>query len=844
MFRLLQISTAVPTLERNIMAENQRPYNTPYTGTHLNRVAFPMGGMGAGMICLEGTGAFSHVSIRGHMDFYNEPEIYAAVHIKGLPNASKVLEGPVPEWKYFGPTGTGNGGRNTVYGLPRFSGATFQTCFPFATVDLHDDDIPLKTKITGWSPFVPGDANASSLPVAGVEYQFENATNEVVDGVYSFHATNFMSTATEGHAVRATRNGFVLWQSGSGEKPWDQGAFSAVIDEPDICVDCSWFRGGWFDSRTMVWNHISSGAALDQPATTEGAPSPGGSLYLPFHLEPNETRTVTLRLAWHVPITDIRIGTDPQYADEPACCDDTGGCCPDPVDESPPATHQPWYAAAFADIEAVGNQWYKQYTDLRERSEAFAESFYDTTLPAEVVEAIAANLTILKSPTVQRQTDGRFWAWEGCVDSAGCCAGTCTHVWNYAQALPHLFPDMARSLRDTEFREDQNEQGHQTFRSMLPVRPNSHEFHAAADGQLGGIMKVYRDWRISGDTAWMKALWPQVRSSMDYCIGVWDPDHVGALIEPHHNTYDIEFWGPDGMCTSFYLGALKAAILMAQALGDDAGTYEEILAKGCAYMESELWDGEYFVQKIEWRDLHAANPAESPSLRTGYSSEALELLEQEGPKYQYGSGCLSDGILGAWIARVCGIGTFLDAEKESSHLLAIHRHNLKEDLSDHANPQRPTYALGKEAGLLLCSWPKGGQLSLPFVYSDEVWTGIEYQVASHLMLMGRVDEGLDIVRACRDRYDGRIRNPFNEYECGHWYARAMSSYGLLQGLTGIRYDAVDKTLYIHPNIIGDFRSFLSTETGFGTVGVKNGEPFVEVKAGALPYERIDYVVCS
>ena len=169
-----------------------------------------------------------------------------------------------------------------------------------------------------------------------------------------------------------------------------------------------------------------------------------------------------------------------------------------------------------------------------------------------------------------------------------------------------------------------------------------------------------------------------------------------------------------------------------------------------------------------------------------------------------------------------------------------HKYNLCPDLSEHANPQRPTYALGKEGGLLLCTWPKGGELSLPFVYSDEVWTGIEYQVASHLMLMGHVEKGLEIVRTVRNRYDGRVRNPFNEYECGHWYARAMASYGLLQGLTGIRYDAVEKKLFIKPSILGDFRSFFCTATGYGTVGVRDGQPFVEVKQGIIPYERVVY----
>jgi Glycosyl-hydrolase family 116, catalytic region len=148
------------------------------------------------------------------------------------------------------------------------------------------------------------------------------------------------------------------------------------------------------------------------------------------------------------------------------------------------------------------------------------------------------------------------------------------------------------------------------------------------------------------------------------------------------------------------------------------------------------------------------------------------------------------------------------------------------------------------SGLLLCSWPKGGALSLPFIYSNEVWTGIEYQVASHLMLMGHIAEGLEIVRTCRDRYDGRVRNPFDEYECGHWYARALSSYALLQGVSGARYDAVDEVLHLQPAIQGDFRSFIATATGYGTVGVKAAQPFLEVVSGKIPVKKIHYAAAT
>ena len=827
------------------MMTEARPYNGPYTGEYLDHVAFPLGGIGAGMVCLEGTGTLSHVSLRGQPNVFNEPLMFSALCIKGETNVPRILEGPVPSWKVFFPwgnlfSGAGSGGRDKHYGLPHCAEAEFQTEFPFGIVRLKDPKVALAMKITGWSPFIPGDADDSSLPVAALEYTFRNPTDKPIEAVYSFHSKNIMSMqawnvtpVASDSAVLATENGFVLWQPGEHGNPSKRGAFSAVVDDPGAKINCSWFRGGWFDALTLVWKSIKKGSTPESGPVTDGDPSPGGSLYVPFRLEPGEEKTITLRLAWHVPETDIRVG--PDLSD--GCCAG-GGCCGDSGAEA--STHIPWYATKFEDIDAVSAYWRDNYGSLRERSAAFSECFYDTTLPPEVVEAIAANLTIIKSPTVLRQADGRLWCWEGCHDEAGCCHGSCTHVWNYAQALPHLFPDLERSLRQTEFADNQDSQGHQTFRASLPIRPTDHVFHAAADGQLGGIMKVHREWRISGDTNWLRSLWPQVKQSLDYCIETWDPRHTGVLEEPHHNTYDIEFWGPDGMCTSFYLGALKAAIAMAEGLGDDVPLYGELLSRGAVFMETELWDGEYFIQKITWTGLSAGDPTQQQSWTVSYSPEGEELLRQEGPKYQYGSGCISDGVLGAWIAACGGVADFLSREKVGSHLLAVHKYNLKETLAEHANPQRPTYALGNEGGLLLCTWPKGGQLSLPFVYSDEVWTGIEYQVASHLMMLGHVPEGLEIVRVLRDRYDGRVRNPFNEYECGHWYARAMASYGLIQGMAGTRYDAVEKTLYIAPSIGGDFRAFLCTASGYGTVGVRDGEPFVKVKQGTIPYERIVY----
>jgi len=820
-----------------------RPYNGAYKGEYLNRVAFPIGGLGAGMFCLEGTGAVSHMSINNRPEVFFEPNMFAALCVKGPRPVARVLEGPVPEWKIFGQRGTGNGAGGTSYGLPRFEESSFLARFPFGIIELVDREMPLKVELTGWSPFIPGDEDHSGLPVGALEYRFTNRSAKAQEAVFSYNSKNFVARGERGR-IRKMKNGLILSQEPGKDKPFTKTDFAifTTADQQPV-TDYCWFRGGWFDPVTMIWNTIEAGAVKENEPVEWDAP--GASLFVPFTLAPGAQKTIRVLMAWYVPEADLRI-QDKGPDGKEQCNSDA--CCITPLESGLQSyvkfsgeKYQPWYASRFKDIEAVADYWLQQYDTLRKQSALFKDAFYSSTLPAEVMEAVAANLTILKSPTVLRQYDGRMWAWEGCSDESGCCHGTCTHVWNYAQAVCHLFPKLEIGLRNTEFCENQSALGHQTFRANMPISPVKHDFHAAADGQLGGIMKVHREWRISGNDTWLKKIYPLAKRSLDYCIETWDPTHKGVLEEPHHNTYDIEFWGPDAMCTSFYLGALQAILVMGTYLKEDIAVYKTLLEKGRQFLENQLYNGEFFFQKIQWEGLKAHNPAEAQSFGGTYSREAVEILKKEGPKYQYGKGCLSDGVLGSWIAAVCGLKDPVDPQKITSHLLAVHRYNLKKSLKGHVNPQRPAYALGNEGGLLLCTWPKGGKLSLPFVYSNEVWTGIEYQVAAHLMTMGKVKEGLEIVRACRDRYNGRVRNPFNEYECGHWYARAMSSYGMLQGLTGLRYDAVDKILFVDSKI-GDFTCFIATATGFGTVSYKNRKAQLKTVSGTIDVKEIRYTV--
>ncbi|HMD60312.1 MAG TPA: GH116 family glycosyl-hydrolase, partial [Opitutaceae bacterium] len=362
--------------------------NTAFTGEQLDQIAFPMGGLGAGMMCLEGPGALTNVSIRDRPMLQNQPGLFAAVSIGGPSKVARVVEGPVPRWKLYLRRHAATGSGPLGLGLPRFERAVFRAHFPFARVELADPAVPLAARITAWSPFEPGDADNSSLPVAGLEYTFTNSGEEELDAVFSFNARNFVPAAMNewqsgpepARGSRATPGGFTLyggaWPSAQQEEAW----CAFAVDDPAVKVNLAWFRGDWFDPQTMAWRDVEQGAAYDRPVPAEGRLPTGASLFVPFHVLPGASKTIRLRIAWYAPRSRLR------------------DVAPPPGDAAPPsAYYQPWYAGRFASVDELSAYWRDQYADLRRRSERFSDCFLDSTLPPEAVEAAAANLSILKS---------------------------------------------------------------------------------------------------------------------------------------------------------------------------------------------------------------------------------------------------------------------------------------------------------------------------------------------------------------------------------------------------------------------------------------------------------------
>lgn len=794
-----------------------------FVGEQLNTIAFPLGGIGSGTICLQGRGSLGNIALRHHPNYRNNPCVFSAISVQNEKGwNSKLLETtPASADIFVNPKGGGLGWSEcNTFGLPRFEMGVFSSRFPFAEIHLSDEHYPLAVDLCAWSPFIPGDEDNSSLPVASLEYTFSNPSDKPLKAIYSFAAENFLAVNDDA-SIRRMKDGFILQQP-KADKLSDEAAFAVQTNESAF-IDATWIRGGWsFDILTLVWKRITEGKCLDAEYNDDfPKSSPGATMSVPFELRPGEKKTIIIRLSWYVPHSGLNVGV-PKEARDTADLD-----------------YQPWYVSRYSSINAVISDWRERYNNLFKDTMSFTQAFYNNDTPNELKEAVAATLSVLKSPTVLRQKDGRLWGWEGSEDLVGSCHGSCTHVWNYQQALCNLFPRLERSLRETEFLVSQNEQGHQNFRTALPIQPTTHDFHAAADGQLGGIIKLYREWRISGDLEWMRNLYQKAKESLNYCIRTWDPQHSGVLKKAHHNTYDIEFWGADCLCSGFYLSALKAFCEMSLSLKQDCSFYDNLYKKGRDFYETVLFNGEYFIQKLEY-DRQDLKYTGGFGMQGGISPEVMALLEKEGPRYQFVTGCLSDAVLGIWLGEISGLKDIVDEEKLNLTLRSIFKYNYRPSLKEHSNPQRPGFAVANEGGLLLCTWPHGGKPALPFVYSDEVWTGIEYQVASHLIAKGFVNEGVQIVNTLRNRYNGIVRNPFDEYECGHWYARSMASYGLIQASSGVRYDAVSKTLHVTNRKEG--KSFLSTNSGFATVIVQNGQVSLQAIRGTIDIEEIAWDV--
>jgi uncharacterized protein (DUF608 family) len=784
-------------------------------GSKSRVAAFPLGGIGTGNVSIGARGEFRdwELANRPNKGATLPFSFFALRALRGDDIVVRVLEACLPG-PHDGDQGYDAG---RVAGLPRFADTELTGEYPLVRIDFEDDAVPVEVTLEAFTPFVPLDADASGLPAAVLRYTVTNPGDSPVAvtvagslanpvGVTGYNVFHFPEVAgqpendwVDDGRLRGIRFGTDL--------PTDDlryGSAALLTADDSVSAKPQWLSGFWQDGVQTFWDEFRDTGRLlpeerfsiDEPPYPDWFPKLRvGSVAIDHELQPGESRDFEFLLAWHFPNRPRawkgNINLDNTRAGE---------------------VIRNHYATLHEDAVAVARHLAGNLLALEAATRAFHHALHGGTIPAEAVDAASANLAALRSSTCFRLEGGVFAAWEGSFDHSGSCEGTCTHVWNYAQSAAWLFPELERSARRTEFRHEVREDGRMNFRANSVFGNEPWDFHAAVDGQLGCVIRLYREWLFSGDDDFLRECWPGALRALEYAFDHWDADGDGVLDSEQHNTYDIEFHGENSLANSMFFAALHAAARMAEHLGEPARAerYRAVASAGAATMDELLFNGEYYEQRID--DVDAR-------------------------RYQYGTGCLADQVFGQSLAHLVGLGHVLPPDHARSAVEAVFRHNFRADLSAHESVQR-TYALNGEAGLLLCTWPRGGRPRIPFVYSDEVWTGIEYQVASHLIFEGLVDEGLTIIRATRARHDGRVRNPWNEVECGNHYARSLASWAPLLALSGAQWDAPRHALAFSPAVPGDFVGIFTTGTGWGRVEIDDAGATLSLDGGELVLETL------
>lgn len=803
----LQQSASVAAGVKSSVAPQTIDFPRTFTGEHLKTIAFPLGGVAAGSLSLGGRGQLRDWEIfnrpnKGFAPSYCFPSI--RVQYGNKKPIARVLEGRILP-PYDGQEGLGS---NNVPGLSRLAETEFIGAYPLARLCFHDSQLPVEAELEAFSPFIPHDPEGSGLPVAILRYRVRNPQPMTAEVSIAFSIDNPVKSAqtdranpkadTRANEHRASEalEGISMSNPALASDDPMRGTFvlTALRDSSARITNWrGWPKSRWWNAPMFFWDTFSLNGELADESPDFGTV---GALCVQRSVAPSSTATFTFILAWHFP------NRTPDWC---------GWTAPKGEGKTVIGNH---YCTRFTDAWDAAQYATSHLDQLEARTRAFAQALAESSLPATVKDAASANLSTLASTVCFRTADGEFHGFEGANDHLGCCFGNCTHVWNYETATAYLFPSYARSLRNAAFGYSMDEEGGMRFRQLLP--DGKERFNtAAADGQMGQILHAYIDWKLSGDTQWLKEMWPRVKKAIEFAWikKGWDPGQIGVMTGVQHNTYDIEFFGPNPFCSLYYLGALRASDEMAHAVGDASATslYRPIFEQGSRWVDEHLFQGEFYIQQIRG---YSADEIAS-QLRAGMGG-----ADTKDPQFQVGSGCLADQLIGQYLAAVAGLGPLVSPHNIRTTMESIYRYNYKPTLVDHECVQR-TYALNEEGALMVCDYGKGERPRVPFPYFAEAWTGTEYLVASLLFYVGMIEEGIHVVTSARARYDGRKRNPWDEEECGHHYARAMSSWSTVVMLSGFHYAGDRAEVTVMPRQPGPtFRSFWSTGTGWGTFSLE------------------------
>ena len=683
---------------------------------------------------------------------------------------------------------------------------SFQGEYPFGWYHFEDASLPVKVELEVFNPLTPMDLKNSSIPCAIYTVKTTNTSQKPVQVDVLASQQNAIGYAEGVASGYGGNSNHVMAENGSTRlhmtrtgKGGQPEDMVLMTQAPGISGVASW------DSSAELYRSFEAGGRLegqDKAGPSLVGQTVNGAMSAPLTLDPGETKSVTYVLTWYFPNTVHGSQSSKNLWLH------TGNM------------YTNWWSSAVD----VADYMAANLDDLAARSRLFHDTLYASNVPRWLLDRLSSQMAVMRSQTCWWSADGYFGAWEGCKPTQGCCGGNCTHVWHYAQAHARLLPELGRRMREQDF-------DYQLETGLIPYRHSIKK--TAADGFFGTILNAYREYLCSSDEVWLKTLWPKIKKGMDGGIKEWDPNQDGFLQNIQHNTLDGEMAGCSSWIGTLYLSALQAMANMADRMGepDLASRYRTIHKSGAKLQNERLWNGAYYIQATDEKRME-----------------------------DYLDGCHIDQVLGEWWADQVDLPRNYPKDRVTSAMRALLKHNFLPNFSGQSLKPRQ-YVTDSDAGMKMITWPRNPQPIPGMKYGDEVMTGFEYGAGVSMLQNGMLKEGLMVLKAIYDRYDGCLRtegitdmggnaawgytgNPFGDDECGKFYGRSLSVWSALLALQGFVYDGPAGRIGFLPRWKPEeHASFFTVAEGYGLFTQQLNQDkltaSIDLKEGQLHLNEVD-----
>lgn len=694
-----------------------------WTGPELDYIGMPVGGCFAGTVYVGGDGQLWNWDIFNQEHEGSPPQdtvVFLGDPLRVRDGANYVRPhrqtSPFSQrWSLFlsheAEAGPDNDWVPRTSSAVKFAESTFRGEYPVARVSLRRADAPVEADLEVFSPFIPLAVEDSSFPATTLTFRVKSLSGrkEKARLLYRFQNPCLCLTPT-------------LHESCPPEMASHPEGV-AVTRKAEAEASQRGDFGEFAASFSRACRVVERDGAYE--------------IQCDFELLPGEEQEVTLFIAWRFPNAPKSV---------------------------PGKTH--WHAKRWSSAWEVIRELKERWGSLREATLLWNKTWYEGSLPKWLLDRTFLNLCILATRTCYRLDEGRYYFMEG----VGCCPGTCTHVWGYAQGIAYVFPEVERRLR-TEV-----DYG-LAFHSDTGAIDYRGEYHRAVahDGQASCVLRFYREHLMSRNDSLLREHWPKVKKSLEFLMAE-DKDQDGLLEGAQYNTLDAAWHGPMAWISSLYIAALRAGKAMADLMGDEdfSASCQNLGDKGSKHLVTELYNGEYFI--------HKPDPSHPESNSTN-------------------DGCHIDQLYGQFWASQLGLPRAAPEAESRSAMAALFRHSFFPDIWEHRRKRSEIkggrwYAAPGEGGLIMCTFPRGGSEKATGKgseawaagYFNECMSGFEYQAAAGMIREGLVAEGLTVVKAIHDRYHPSRRNPYNEIECSDHYGRALAAFGVYLSVTGLRVD--------------------------------------------------------